>query len=335
MVTKMKEEEIRPQDLFNRYLEIVNQDIRNFFGDKSRFVETPCPACGADEGAAAFEKLGFNYRTCGHCETLYLSPRPTESIINDYYRSGAAVKFWSDHFYRETIDARREKIYRPRAERVAGYLRSNPGVGRDLFVDIGSGYGVFLQEMSSQRVFSRCMGIEPAPNMAAECRAKGFDVIEAPAEAVAGRGIGSDFATSFEVIEHVYSPENFLRSIKTVLGKDGLLLFTTLTISGFDLQVLWDRSKSIYPPHHINLMSVDGIRALVERCGMHVVELSTPGRLDVDIVANAYRENPQLPLPGFVRVLLNGGDEAKTAFQSFLSEHLLSSHISVIAKTSG
>ena len=71
-------------------------------------------------------------------------------------------------------------------------------------------------------------------------------------------------------------------------------MFTTLTVSGFDIQVLWEKSKSVYPPHHINLFSIDGFRRLVERSGLNLVNLCTPVELDVDIVRNIYLEKSDI-----------------------------------------
>ena len=145
--------------------------------------------------------------------------------------------------------------------------------------------------------------------------------------------ISADFATSFEVFEHVYSPENFLKSVRKILKPRGIFLFTTLTIDGFDLQVLWSKSKIICPPLHINFFSKRGFGCLLEKCGFSLIEISTPGRLDVDIVLNASKENKNLKLPRFFRHLLDvADDDARGAFQTFLRDNLLSSHVMVIAQ---
>ena len=120
----MKEKDIRPQELFNRYLEVARQDVERFFAEKSGFVEISCPACGSNDSVFAFDKLGFSYRSCRPCESLYLSPRPSREVIDRYYREGEAVKFWSTDFYRETAEARREKLCRPRAQLVADLVNS-------------------------------------------------------------------------------------------------------------------------------------------------------------------------------------------------------------------
>jgi hypothetical protein len=71
---------------------------------------------------------------------------------------------------------------------------------------------------------------------------------------------------------------------------------------------------------------------LFERAQFRVDELTTPGVLDVDIVSNAVRENPDLDLPRFVREILRPENQtARNTFQRFLSENRLSSHIRVIA----
>jgi len=327
----MKESDIRPLALFDRYLELSRRDIEAFFSNRSDFVEVSCPACHSSRAKLAFTKLGFEYQQCDDCSSLYLSPRPTEAAQAEYSRKSEAVKFWSTHFYRETADARRQKMFRPRAELVASIVRDRiPHAAT--FADVGAGYGIFLEEIGALALFDRVIGIEPAPDLAEICREKGFDVIEKMVEEIPAGGLRADFVTAFEVLEHVFSPVEFLRACQRTLAPGGLLLFTTLTSSGFDLQVLWDESKSIYPPHHINLLSIEGYRLLVESAGLELVELTTPGKLDVDIVTGALRERPLLDVPRFVKSLLDQSQEVLDRFQGFLQQSLLSSHVRVIAR---
>ena len=121
--------------------------------------------------------------------------------------------------------------------------------------------------------------------------------------------------------------------MKKLLKPGGILIFTTLTISGFDLLVLGENSKSISPPHHINFLSIEGIRSLIKRCGLQEVLIETPGKLDVDIVKNMYEEIPELELPNFVEYLIKERDNTThIEFQEFLRKNNLSSHVRVIAR---
>jgi SAM-dependent methyltransferase len=330
----VKEQEIRPQQLFNRYLELSRRDVGQFFADTSRFVLAPCPACGCAQQEAGLAKLGFRYVTCADCGSLYVSPRPRREAIDDYYRRGEAVKFWSTDFFRETAEARREKIFRPRAQLVAKWASLSSSLdSRRVFADVGSGYGIFLKEIARLGLFDEVVGIEPAPNLAEICRRRGFRILEKPAEKVAPEELRAGFVSSFELLEHLYQPACFLAAIRDLLIPGGLFLFTTLTISGFDLQVLWENSKSIHPPHHLNLISVEGMERLLLGCGFEVVELCTPGELDVDIVRNMLHENPSIPIPRFARAIaLNSREEVRASFQEFLKANRLSSHIRVVAR---
>ena len=328
----MKEEDIRPQDLFNRYLELARLDVERILADRSGFVDVPCPACGADQPRNGLTKLGFTYVVCGECASLYASPRPSQSQLDAYYRDAEAVRFWSTHFYRQTLDARRKKIFRPRAllvKRLAKLLQ----LEHASFVDVGAGYGVFLEEVNRLRLFDEVVGVEPNAELASVCRERGFRVIEMTAEGIAERAMSASFASSFEVLEHVYEPLGFLEGIRRLLAPGGALLLTTLTVSGFDIQLLWEHSKSVYPPLHLNLMSVEGMERLFERAGYEIHEASTPGQLDVDIVANMVAEDPSIELPRFVDYLLRmRGAEARRDLQRFLQKHRLSSHIRVVAR---
>jgi len=138
----LKEFDIRPQDLFNRYLELSRQDIDRFFADKSQFVEVNCPACDSQHCDFGLEKFGFKYMTCLDCGSLYLSPRPTSAMIDAYYCESESVKFWGTHFFKET----------------AWMAKSEISSQSSMFVDIGSGYGIFLEEVAKLELFEKSCG---------------------------------------------------------------------------------------------------------------------------------------------------------------------------------
>lgn len=307
-----------------------------YFSDRSRFVEVACPACGCDEWVPGLVKFEFRYVLCSDCGSLYLSPRPTAAMFEKYYQEAESVKFWSSHFFKETAEARRQKIFNPRAYLVAEWANKS-GISSNasgVFVDIGSGYAIFLEEVRRLEYFGQIVGIEPEPNLARVGRDRGFDIIEKKLEDLEDGEVGADFATAFEVLEHVFNPQDFLSAARRILRPGGILMFTTLTVSGFDIQVLWENSKSVYPPHHINLLSGQGMRRLVERSGLRLIDMSTPGELDVEIVQNIQRENPEIQLPRFAATIINAPDAVKANFQDFLKSNALSSHIRIISSRS-
>lgn len=176
------------------------------------------------------------------------------------------------------------------------------------------------------------LAVEPSESFARECRAKGFDVIENIVENVQGYDDHADLVACFEVLEHVYAPLDFVRVLGRLVRPGGYVFLSTLGVDGFDIQMLWERSNSIFPPHHINFLSVAGFKRLFTRAGLEDVEVTTPGQLDVDIVRNAIGREPGL-FDGhrFLRNVLANEDHA-AAFQRFLADNRLSSHIWVIGR---
>lgn len=112
----MKEEEIRPEKIFDEYLRLAKIDVEIFFkGVYSQDI--PCPACDGD-GKHEFIKSGFSYSCCPNCNTLYVSPRPENRAFERYYTKAASVEYWATTFYRLTSDARREKLWKPKARMI-------------------------------------------------------------------------------------------------------------------------------------------------------------------------------------------------------------------------
>jgi SAM-dependent methyltransferase/ribosomal protein S27E len=325
----MKEEEIRPKAIFDEYLRLAEEDIKQFFSDKSSFVRIKCPACSEDNETFEFEKKGFRYVRCNRCGTLYVNPRPSEEAIRNFYTHSRSTKYFAEHFYKETEAQRREKIFKPRALMIRDFVGPTKLA---TFADIGAGYGTFLEEIRDLNLFEKIIAIEPSEDLVPILKNKGFEVIQKPIEEC---GIilknKVNLATSFELLEHVFSPEKFFSSVWQILSEGGYFIFTSLNINGFDLLVLWEKSKSISPPHHLNFLNLQSAKILLERCGFRVVKMFTPGKLDVDIVRNMYLDK-KVELDRFVKFLINSDEKTRMNFQTFLTENNLSSHMSFIAQ---
>lgn len=328
----MKESDIRPEVLLHRYLELSAEDAKRCFAGGTREA-CACVACAGLDLQPEFEKNGFSYATCKHCGTLFQTPRPSLQAFSAFYRDSVSSRYWAEHFFPAVAEARRERIFRPRVERLVQMCEAH-GIEVGQLVDVGAGYGILLDEWRRLRPETDMLAIEPSSALAAQCRAKGFNVIEDIAENVTGYQGCADLVVCFEVLEHVYDPLSFVRTLTGLAKPGGHVFVSTLCVDGFDIQTLWDRSNSIFPPHHINFFSVDGFGHLFERAGLEVVSITTPGVLDVDIVRNAWRRDPdRFSGDRFVRQLM-ADDARAAAFQEFLCANRLSSHAWVFAKKS-
>ena len=326
----MKEQEIRPRALLERYVALSNEDTEFCFQIDER-DEIPCVACGADKQVLEFEKIGFSYARCQQCGSLFQTPRPLLEAFEQFYRESKSSRYWAEVFFPAVAEVRREKIFYPRVQQLADLLENHQFLVNQL-VEVGAGYGIFLEEWKKKFPDTECIAVEPSRSLAEVCRSKEFRVIEALAEQVESLNIQSDLVVCFEVLEHVHDPLAFVQALEKMVRPGGYLLISTLSVDGFDLQILGEKSVQISPPHHINFFSVSGFEKLFQRAGLIDIEITTPGRLDVDIVRNQLQSNPDLlrDQPFLLSIL---EDEMRSdAFQVFLSENQLSSHAWVLGK---
>lgn len=329
----MKEEQIRPKPLFQEYLRLSAADADTCFGDVAR-DEVACPGCGASQGRPAFDKHGFSFQLCGGCETLYVSPRPPREAFDAFYQDSESTRYWANVFLPAVLEARREKIFRPRVERIRDIWFSANDAPPGTLLEVGAGHGIFLEEWKAQIPDCRLLAVEPGRPLAEVLTEKGFETLVATAEDAgewAGRG---NLVVCFEVIEHIHGLPAFVRSLYDLTAPGGTLVITGLNGDGFDIQTLWDASPSVSPPHHINFLSRAGLYELFEGCGFDDVSVETPGQLDVDIVRNVLAEQPQLAerLGRFERLLVEDSEQVRSEFQRFLAEAGLSSHTWVTAR---
>jgi 2-polyprenyl-3-methyl-5-hydroxy-6-metoxy-1,4-benzoquinol methylase len=326
----MKESAIRPDELMVESDRLHALDLAKLLIRRAEFVEVWCPACGGAESTPRWEKDGFHYRTCSACESAFLSPRPPPALLDAYYQTAENYVFWSEKIFPASEAARRESIMQPRVQQILAACE-RAKLTPSVLVEIGAGHGTFCQVARDSGRFGRVIALEPTPSNAAACRARGVEVIEQPVEKAALSGAFADVVVSFEVIEHLYAPAAFASDCLRILKPGGLLILSCPNLKGFEVAALGTASRTV-DPEHLNYFHPRSLEQLLTKTGFEVLELTTPGKLDAEIVRKRALDG-HVQLDPFLHTLLLERFEASgAAFQRFLVDHQLSSHMWAIAR---
>jgi len=330
--TQLKEEEIRPQALMAEQRRRFANDIARLLKSKASFVQVPCPACGGERRAPAWVKYELSYVTCLECQTIYINPRPPPAVLEDYYRNSENYAYWNDVIFPASETARREKLFKPRAQRLVELCRRHGITGGSL-LEVGAGFGTFGEEVKRLGFFTRFIAVEPTPHLAATCRGRGLEVLESPIEQVALPEASVDVIASFEVVEHLFSPKDILQKAHRLLRPGGVMIVSVPSSGGFDVMLLKDKSSSV-DVEHLNYFNPASLARLFESCGFKTLEVLTPGKLDAELVRTQVLSGAfSVAADPFLQtVLVDRWDELGAAFQEFLAQNKLSSHLWLVAQ---
>lgn len=318
----LRDSDIRPPALLGEFRRLSIRDAATFFPMECREA-VPCPGCGNDAQSPAFAKEGFAWVRCEACRSLYVSPRPSTAQLEHYYAESEASRFRAAQFADATAAQRRHHQLRNNALWMGQVAEAQGLTPRPTYADVRTYAPALFEEVAALDYFGDLYSIDPQHNEGASIATPmTFDHVP-PLDAI----------SAFEKLEHQHLPQAFLQSIHARLTPGGILFLTTRTSSGFDLQTLWDKAPYIFVPEHLNLLSIEGIELALQRSGFELIELSTPGQLDVELVRQACSADPSIVLPPFVVELMTRRDRfAHADFQEFLQKHRLSSHVRVAAR---
>tara|TARA_B110001450_G_C17585153_1_gene466645 strand:- start:128 stop:1090 length:963 start_codon:yes stop_codon:yes gene_type:complete len=319
----MKEQEIRPKNLFEKYLELSEKDTKSF--DKTQLISTNCVVCNSKNTNPFIKKNDFNYDLCNNCGSLFCNPRPSSIQLSSFYLNSNSANYWFEVFLPNVEETRREKIFKKKALQLMTFINSK-NISISSLCDVGAGSGIFLEELKKINESVSYYAIEPGEVSSNILKDKGFNVLQESVENSTKWTNKFDFVTSLEVFEHVNDPLVFVKSINRLLKDDGYCLVTTLQYEGFDILNLGEKSNSISPPHHLNFASIEGLEILFKKAGFSEVFISTPGVLDVDIFINADSGSE------FSRVIKKRGKKFINELQDLLIKHKMSSHVWILAK---
>lgn len=333
MANNFTEQDIRPKDLVVGQKKALKHDIDFLKSHSTEFVNVNCPACDSNNFIQKFNKYGFNIVECKFCKTFYTNPRPNSELLILFYSQSENYAYWNKYIFPASEKVRKEKIFKKRVDTILEYCKKF-GSSTDSILEVGAGFGTFCEELKSRNIFTKIVAIEPTPSLAETCRKKGIETIEKPIEKIfVSDEEKFDVVVNFEVIEHLFSPKEFIQQCKKILKPGGLFVVTCPNGQGFDVVTLKEVSNTL-DHEHLNYFNLISLGLLLENCGFEILESLTPGVLDADLVRNAVLEgNYSLDNQEFLKqILINDWDTKGVAFQNFLIDNKLSSNLWIIAR---
>ena len=282
---QLSESELCPEDLLKGQEAAFERDIARLHARKSEFVEVSCPACNKENENTVFTKFDFTFHRCSSCSTIYMSPRPSETLMSDYYLNSENYAYWAKYIFPASEATRRQKIHKPWLERINGYC-NDFNINRGTLLEVGPGFGTFCAVVTESNFFRRVIAVEPTPELAEACRKRGVEVIEKRIEDIGAELDTVDVVVAFEVIEHLFDPSFFLKAARSKLSKSGLLVLSCPNGLGFDISILGSNSLAV-DAEHVNLFNPTSLSKLLEDLGFEVLLSETPGRLDAEFVRDS------------------------------------------------
>jgi 2-polyprenyl-3-methyl-5-hydroxy-6-metoxy-1,4-benzoquinol methylase len=232
-----------------------------------------CPACGNGQARVIGSKADHRIGRCTGCATLHLvdGGEPPSDYYDGYYDDGnLCVPEFVERRVDEIVDA----------------FESFRRTGR--LLDIGCGAGTVLH--SARRAGWDCAGVEIATGAVEHLRREGFAVHRGALATAGFEGGQFDVVVAIELVEHLVEPLELLREVARVLRPGGLLFATTPHSRGISVRLRGVESSLVCPPEHLQLLSLRGARALLERAGFTNVSLVTGGVNPSEVMARFSRK---------------------------------------------
>jgi 2-polyprenyl-3-methyl-5-hydroxy-6-metoxy-1,4-benzoquinol methylase len=216
-----------------------------------------CDLCGERRARPFARRQGMEVVRCLGCGLVYVSPRLDAEALHRHYNSGESsrIEYYLDV---EAADRRSFAEVLDRAERLVprgDLLDVGPNVGTGMAVARERGWKVHGVEINAEAV--------------RYCReARGLDVTEGTLEPQTYPPGRFDVVLMGDVIEHVASPKDLMRTVARILRPGGAVLISTPDISGWAARLL-----QVKPVEHIHYFDAKTMERLVREAGLELVSI--------------------------------------------------------------
>lgn len=243
----------------------------SFTDEISETARQQCPICGSANKHPLLTMQdvslvpgGLHMSSCGDCGTGYFTD---QNPVVGYDFDGFNQDYWLNYVQNGAgISAMLEPLLavdRPR---------------KGSLLDIGCGFG-FVPNFWETSGFGKAVGLEMSHYGEVGSEKLGINIIpKYYSEAVELHAEKFDYVFSSEVIEHVESPEGFVKEIASALADDGILVLTTPSASALTKGAPYLLLLPVLSPgFHFFIASKQGLQNLLRRCGLEHVVVNDSG----------------------------------------------------------
>lgn len=238
-------------------------------------TKSNCPACG-EFGVLKFtqnineslinlssfssrknpELMHHELLECKNCKTLFTdNPYSYESLISKYRQASYDSNLEANHA----------------AKTYAKLSFKNVKKKINNILDIGTGNGSYLIEISKLWEAKNLIGLEPSFNAAKELQSDKVKILNKSLEEFETE-VEFDLITCFQTIEHVINPNNWLKKFSDLLTEEGLVALTCHNNQSFVNKILGKKSP-IFDIEHLQVFTKSGIKSLFEQNNFEILEI--------------------------------------------------------------
>lgn len=253
---------------------------------------------------------------------VYLSDAAGNLFLESLPEKGLWKALWAElneyrhtHVLNRSLRAtRQETIFEPKRDWIENSLELH-GLTRPKVLEISLPHSEFSETLRKSSLFQEILWCDE------------LDLTDNPPFSGA-----ADAAVLLESLDRSADPESLLRNALASLKKGGLLFVTGLVASGFDFTVLGEKNAYLIPPDRTNCFTLSTLQEVLRRAGCQLLEVSTPGLLDVAVVKAHWKHRHDIAFSPFEKCLLESNEEQALLFQNFLQQACYSSYARLIAR---
>jgi len=310
--TAIREEDIHPDFIFGKERDLAMAFVVDL--KLSQEIQ-PCLACGTPREEILFEKWGFQYAICPNTWSLSLTTLPEKQKIQNYFYLSDLSRFRASSDYQNVVSKKRKDLWERQLGWIEGRISRYLGNEKYTVIDWGGKFVGWIEFLDTASFVEQLFIQDSLPPINNETE----------------KNDPVDIICLIDALQRETNPHNLLQRIADKLKPGGLLIASCRAGSGFDIVTLRENSESVFPLDHIFLPSPQGMQLLVEQAGFEVMELTTPGLMDMKYIQNAH---DKIPIDQyFLRYIMKNGDELLLErMQGFLQRNNLSSHLRCVAR---
>lgn len=253
---------------------------------RKTFETVNCDLCGSSDYSLKFTARNtefrepFNLVECCDCGLVYLNPRPSKESIGRYYPE-------ENYYAYQELDSQSWDNFRQKIKNFI--LECQPGYGKNLrflrrivwsffqkslmlqvsyreggkILDVGCGNGYFLKWMQKQGW--QVYGVEISKAASQVAQRHGLEVYNGELPKAKYPSDYFDVVTMNQVLEHVYSPSEYVQEAKRILKPNGILIICVPNIQSFEERIFQEHWYALDVPRHLYFFDIAKLKGLLER----------------------------------------------------------------------